>query len=91
MQIVNNSTHLVSAGVFKALPYEPDNVISKTGDVPQGKPVSITVPPGDYYVSINVGSLASGALQPGTNIARTGGVSSDATVTLTQSDRIVIT
>ena len=91
MQIVNNSTRMVSAGVFKAIPYVPDNSIYTTGDVSQGKSVSITVPPGDYYVSISNGSMASGGLQPGDNIARSGGVSSEGTATLTQNDRIAIT
>lgn len=90
MNIRNNSKRIVRAGVFKALPYTPETNIASTGDLGMGSSRSLTIDPGDlYYVSISNSNF--GPLPAGTNIARTGGVSSDATVTLTENDRIVVT
>ena len=91
MDIVNNSHGLVTVAVFKTLPYSAENRVALTGEIGGGGgKASVSVPAGDYYVDISYGSVGR-PLPAGTNIARSGGVPSGGTVTLTLSDRIVIT
>jgi hypothetical protein len=94
MKIMSSSKHIVSAAVYKALPYGEATMIdswSKSHAGGQNLPKegwSPSVPPGDnYYVYFN------GTFGPVTGqlIAATGGASSDATVTLTENDRIMVT
>jgi hypothetical protein len=89
MKIVNNSKHYVRGHVNSGLPSEEGNRVAVTGDLgPGGDSWSHDVPPGDYYVTIATTNI--GPLPPGITIAKSGGVPSGGTVTLTATDRIAV-
>jgi len=89
MEFVNNSEHVIRAGVHSALPLGPGNAVARIGDTGTGGKHSVDLKPGSYYFAISNSNI--GPLPAGTLIAQTGGVTESSTVTLTENDRIVVT
>jgi len=82
MEFVNNSEHVIRAGVHSALPLGPGNAVARIGDTGTGGKQSVDLKPGSYYFAIsnsNIGPLPAGTL------------TESSTVTLTENDRIVVT
>lgn len=89
MNFHNDSKHYVRAYIYSGFPWSEKNRAGSFIDYGPGTKASCQLEPGDYYISISTTNI--GTLPPGLTIAASGGISSDGTVTLTESDRIAIT
>ena len=89
MKFINNSKHFVRGLIYGGFPRTQGNRAGSFGDVaPGGDSESPQLNPGDYYVVLETTNI--GPITPGLVIAASGGVPSEGTVILTDSDRIGI-
>jgi hypothetical protein len=88
MEFINNSKHYVRTYAYSGFPHTEANRVAAFGDLGPGGQASRQVDPGDYYVVISTTNI--GPIPPGLTIAASGGVPSESTVTLTESDRFSI-
>lgn len=88
MKLANDSDLDLVVNTYANFPPGPDNRVKHLQLRPRSSD-SYTLDPGDYYVYMSTNNI--GPYPAGVNVAGSGGVPSDATVTLTQQRRIAIT
>ena len=88
MKIVNDAGLELVVNTYAGFPPVPGNRVKHLQLRPHSSD-SYTLDPGDYYVYLSTNNI--GPFPPGILVAGSGGVPSDATVTLTKQERISIT
>ncbi len=88
MKIVNDAGLFLNINTYAGFPPTLENRV-KHLELGPGTSDSYSLDPGDYYVYMSTYNV--GPFPPGIVVAGSGGVPSEATVTLTKNERIAIT
>lgn len=90
MKLTNNSKWEIEMYIHNGWPMTKENCIGLINYVGAGSSKSAAFDPGDYCVYVNTGPMNPNPPGAGAQIASSGGVASNATVTITETLRIEI-